>query len=276
MRKLMKRLVKKIPPIKRILDERDALRAEVSYLKGLAGFQQCHICGNYFKFPSMAEVKNLRETVLCVNCGASMRFDDVAQALLKIMGSEAGCLNQAEKELSRLKIYLLESYGPLYNALSRSANLTCSEFWDDVPTGKTKGKVICEDVQRLTFPDRTFDVVISQDIFEHVPDPEAGLGEIYRVLKTGGSYIFTTPYSKSLAQSVSRAYIKDGKINHILPPVYHEDGLRSKGSLVFTDFGADLKEKLTKIGFKVEIYENYKEGYKGGVNQVFVCEKESE
>jgi ubiquinone/menaquinone biosynthesis C-methylase UbiE len=46
------------------------------------------------------------------------------------------------------------------------------------------------DVQELKFKDNTFDTVISTFVFCTVPDPIAGLKEVYRVLKPEGKVIF--------------------------------------------------------------------------------------
>jgi SAM-dependent methyltransferase len=43
------------------------------------------------------------------------------------------------------------------------------------------------------FPDKRFDLVVSNYVVEHVADPGAHLSEIHRVLKDGGSYVFRTP-----------------------------------------------------------------------------------
>ncbi len=46
------------------------------------------------------------------------------------------------------------------------------------------------DIQDLKFKDDTFDTVISTFVFCTVPDPIAGLKEVYRVLKPEGKVIF--------------------------------------------------------------------------------------
>jgi ubiquinone/menaquinone biosynthesis C-methylase UbiE len=46
------------------------------------------------------------------------------------------------------------------------------------------------DVQHLSFADNTFDTVVSTFVFCTVPDPIAGLREVYRVLKPSGKAIF--------------------------------------------------------------------------------------
>jgi SAM-dependent methyltransferase len=45
----------------------------------------------------------------------------------------------------------------------------------------------------LPFPDASFDVVMSFDVFEHIPDSDAHLREVKRVLRPGGAYLIQTP-----------------------------------------------------------------------------------
>jgi SAM-dependent methyltransferase len=45
----------------------------------------------------------------------------------------------------------------------------------------------------LPFTDSSFDVVVSFDVFEHIPDSDAHLLEVRRVLRPGGSYLLQTP-----------------------------------------------------------------------------------
>lgn len=46
---------------------------------------------------------------------------------------------------------------------------------------------------RLPFADASFDVVVSFDVFEHIPDSDAHLAEVRRVLRPGGHYLMQTP-----------------------------------------------------------------------------------
>jgi len=196
----------------------------------------------------------------------------VAKVLLKVIGSGASSILDGLEDLKKFRTYLLESCAAIYNVLSKSENTICSEFWYDVPRGTCVGNIRCEDVQNLTFSDGSFDIVITQDVFEYVPDPESGFREIWRVLKTGGYHIFTVPYSRSLVKSVTRATRKEDSISHILPPVYH--GINDNPNvLVFTDFGLDLPQLLEAIGFEIETYEDEHPDYAGGYNIVFICRK---
>ena len=248
-------------------------KAALEKLLPILDLPQCYICGASYKFPNPDTVTNFRETRLCHNCGGSKRKIDLARVLLKVIGSDASCLSEASDDLQKLKIYLLESRGPIHAVLSSSPNFICSEYWDDMPAGGTRSNARCEDVQNLTFPDASFDIVITQDVFEHIADPEAGFKEVHRVLKPGGYHIFTVPFNRRLAQSVTRARIEGKKTIHMLPAVYHGDALRFGGCLVFTDFGHDLIEMLEKIGFEVETYEDEHPEYINGYNIVFACRK---
>jgi SAM-dependent methyltransferase len=45
----------------------------------------------------------------------------------------------------------------------------------------------------LPFPDASFDLVVSFDVFEHIRDSDAHLREVSRVVKPGGRYLMQTP-----------------------------------------------------------------------------------
>src|SRR5918911_4721286 len=45
----------------------------------------------------------------------------------------------------------------------------------------------------LPFPNASFDIVVSFDVLEHIPDTDAHLAEVSRVLRPGGAYLIQTP-----------------------------------------------------------------------------------
>jgi ubiquinone/menaquinone biosynthesis C-methylase UbiE len=45
----------------------------------------------------------------------------------------------------------------------------------------------------LPFEDNSFDVVMSFDVFEHIPNSDKHLSEVFRVLKQNGHYLLQTP-----------------------------------------------------------------------------------
>lgn len=63
--------------------------------------------------------------------------------------------------------------------------------------------VVGADASRLPFKDRTFEVVITSDVIEHLPDLVQHVQEVARVLVTGGLYLLKTP-NRLLAESFYR------------------------------------------------------------------------
>jgi SAM-dependent methyltransferase len=59
-------------------------------------------------------------------------------------------------------------------------------WYGDLPVHLVQGTT-------LPFPDASFDVVMSFDVFEHIPDTDAHLDEVWRVLRPGGTYVMQTP-----------------------------------------------------------------------------------
>lgn len=50
----------------------------------------------------------------------------------------------------------------------------------------------------MPFENNSFEIVISTEVLEHVPEPEKYLAEVLRVLKPGGFFFFTVPFLMSL------------------------------------------------------------------------------
>jgi ubiquinone/menaquinone biosynthesis C-methylase UbiE len=62
----------------------------------------------------------------------------------------------------------------------------------------TSARAMVVDMQSMPFPDEAFDVVISQETLEHVPDPARALAELVRVTRRRGTLLVTTPNYLSL------------------------------------------------------------------------------
>ena len=52
-----------------------------------------------------------------------------------------------------------------------------SHFWPTVDRGTVFQGIRCEDLTQLTFPDESFDLVVTQDVFEHVLEPGRAFSE---------------------------------------------------------------------------------------------------
>lgn len=104
-----------------------------------------------------------------------------------------------------------------------------------------------EDLEKQTFQDESFDLVISQDVMEHIFDPAKAFSEIARTLKPGGAHIFTVPIiNKDKATEVWAERNEDGTINYLREPEYHGNPVDSKGSLVTIHWGYDICDYILK------------------------------
>jgi SAM-dependent methyltransferase len=56
-----------------------------------------------------------------------------------------------------------------------------------------RAEVRREDCLALSFPDGTFDAVVSMETIEHLPEPDRFLDEVVRVLRPGGLLLLSTP-----------------------------------------------------------------------------------
>lgn len=98
-----------------------------------------------------------------------------------------------------------------------------------------------ENLECQTFEDSEFDLVVTQDVFEHVFNPDLAISEIARTLKPGGAHVATVPLVCKTKPSRRRARLmKDGTITHLLPGHYHENPIDEQGSLVTIDWGFDI------------------------------------
>ena len=118
-----------------------------------------------------------------------------------------------------------------------------SQYIPGTPFGvlDTRFKTRCESLESLTFPDQSFDLLITQDVMEHVMDPDAAFREIARVLRPGGFHIFSVPLVRENEPSRRRARrLPDGTVEHLLTPECHGNPVDNTGSLVTMDWGYDI------------------------------------
>ena len=58
--------------------------------------------------------------------------------------------------------------------------------------------------ESIPYPDTTFDLVFSDNVLEHLPDPEIVFHEVARVLKPGGKFLAKTPNRRHYVSLISR------------------------------------------------------------------------
>ncbi|MEK7991297.1 MAG: class I SAM-dependent methyltransferase [Thiotrichaceae bacterium] len=67
------------------------------------------------------------------------------------------------------------------------------ERWKELAQQQTNLTFINESVEKLSCPDACADVVICNQVYEHVPNPQKLISEIERILKPGGYCYFAGP-----------------------------------------------------------------------------------
>jgi SAM-dependent methyltransferase len=207
----------------------------------------------------------MRETMYCSRCCASLRVRRLGEALVLHYAEEARTVAELvdEEGFRGLEVAEINSTGALHSFLARHPGLQYSEFRVDVPLGAALDGVRNEDVCCLAYPDDSFDVVLTADTLEHVPDYRLALKEIHRILRPGGRHIFTVPAMPSRQETFTRATVDEaGAPVFRAPPQYHGrgSGLLALASpkrpdyLAYHDFGMDLLEELSAVGFRAETH----------------------
>lgn len=176
-------------------------------------------------------------------------------------------------------IYITEQVTPIFKYFSdRYQNITGSEYlgnkikFGEVDPNGIRNETLCN----LKFADESFDIIVSLDVLEHIPDFSSALRECFRVLKPGGRMLLSAPFVASSSHNIIRARLKDGKVEHILPPEYHGDPLSRDGVLCYTHFGWELLDEIREAGFMdayAVCFYSLKFGYLGGEQFLFIARK---
>lgn len=212
---------------------------------------------------------NWREHLRCRSCGLNNRMRASVHLFLELLKPDPDST-----------LYLTEQVTPMFEVLGqRFLRITGSEYLrDGTPGGTVNAQGIRhEDLSSLSFQSDSFDIVLSFDVCEHIPNYRRGFEECFRVLRPWGALFFSVPFLSLEQETLVRAAVEeDGSIRHLQPPEYHGDPCSEKGCLAFYQFGWDLLDLLRKIGFsKVQAYLYWSQrfAYLGRDQIVFVAQK---
>lgn len=186
------------------------------------------------------------ETAVCEECGLNSRM----RALYDFLKTR-GAINVAKKT------YIAEQVTAFYEKMNKILpHLVGSEYVGpehksgDIIAGERDSiPVRHEDLTALSFSAGEFDLAITQDVFEHIPNYRQAFAELVRVLAVGGRLIFTIPFFYDLESTRIRASLGNGGVVHHLPPEIHGNPVSNEGSLCFQNFGWDILSDLRKAGF---------------------------
>nr|WP_294529112.1 class I SAM-dependent methyltransferase [uncultured Rhodopila sp.] len=125
-----------------------------------------------------------------------------------------------------------------------------SEYGYDEAAREALYPIPHQDLTALDLPSGRFDIVTTNEVLEHVPDLDAALREIARVLKPGGLHIGTFPFWFTRETGDVRARLVDGQVLHVQEPEYHGNPVDPDGgSLVFETPGWDILPRARAAGF---------------------------
>ncbi len=178
------------------------------------------------------------------------------------------------------RIYISEQITPMYQYFAqRYSNVSGSEY-----LGKRCAFGACDDrgirnenLAKLTFPDGSFERVISLDCLEHFPDYEQAFRECARILTPKGKMLWLVPFVHAFPANSIRARINSlGEVEHLQKPEYHGDPLTTDGCLCFTHFGWEMLAQVRAAGFSdayAILFWSASFGYLGGEQLMFVAHK---
>jgi SAM-dependent methyltransferase len=225
----------------------------------------CPICEQQVTFNAWSD--HLRDTYLCDHCGTIPRERAIMVAMDKFFPNwrelSVHESSPAQRGVSKKLLKECPGYVPTqYHPSIAEGSIHPVEGWR------------CENLERQTFPDASFDLVITQDVLEHIFNPDAAFREIARTLKPGGAHIATTPMVRGPLPSIVCAEIDvNGVVRHLQPPDYHGNPVDDRGSLVTFWWGYDLAERIDRVApFNTLIWllQDQSRGVDGPLNEVLV------
>lgn len=109
--------------------------------------------------------------------------------------------------------------------------------------------------ESIPYPDEYFDIVVSDNVLEHLENPNEVLLEILRVLKSGGVFLAKTPNKSHYMPLIAR----------LTPTSFHQWFNRRRGrkeddtfpTLYRINSTADVSKYASRLGFEIDRIELY-------------------
>jgi SAM-dependent methyltransferase len=210
--------------------------------------------------PTLADALARKESCECSHCGAKLRGRRLVQVLLGLYpvgAPPAPARSLADwvtrPEIQPLRIAEINLIDGVHEQLVKLPSTISSDYSADPMQESRDPNVRSEDLTHLTYADSTFDLVLTSETLEHVPDLPTALRELRRILVPGGLHIFTVPMLPGVERTFARSVVfPDGTCEDRAPRICHPGG--DVGYPVFTEFGADLAEVVSRAGFAVEVF----------------------
>ncbi len=106
------------------------------------------------------------------------------------------------------------------------------------------------DVGAIPYADKTFDLVVANNVLEHLSDPRVVFAEVVRVLKPDGVFVFKTPNKHHYMPTISRC------TPHSFHQFYNKLRGRQSEDTFPTHYRANTRRDVTNLasqtGFKID------------------------
>ncbi|HRF08160.1 MAG TPA: class I SAM-dependent methyltransferase [Xanthobacteraceae bacterium] len=225
----------------------------------------CPICEARAEFAS--DNVWYRDHLFCSGCGSIPRERALALALTRAFPNWRTCSIHESSPVAR---------GISLKLSRECARYEATQFFPGEKLGSIVEGFRNENLEKQTFADEVFDIVISLDVMEHVNQPELCFKEIERTLKPGGAYIFTAPTYKEKTVSERRALYKDDGIEFLAEAEYHGSPVSDAGALVTFHYGYDLPEIIyqsSKLDVEVLRFNDHYHGIIGEFTETYFARK---
>ena len=197
----------------------------------------CVVCDSHVTF--FSENDWLRDHYLCNNCSSIPR----ERALMY-------CIEKFYPNWRELNIHESSpaNRGASLKLKNNCKNYIGTHYFPNLAIGKTHSTGWRnEDLENQTFPDESFDLVVTQDVMEHIFNPGLAFSEIARTLKKGGAHIFTVPLvNKEKASIINAKKDREGNVIILGNHDYHGNPVDNQGSLVTMYWGYDICDFILK------------------------------
>ncbi len=221
---------------KRFLIKNERLFRKAMYPFYIGSSHQCSVCQKKLR----SFISNQRKEQLCPNCGSLPR--------------DRRLFLEFKKEVFTTQPIKLLDISPsrsLYFQFNKSKNIDYypSDLSDDFMSKYQY------DLTDMPVEDNYFDVIICFHILEHIEKDTLAMKELYRTLKPRGLIFVQTPfksgeiYENSAITNPEDRKVHFGQDDHVR--IYSVDG---------------LKQRLTAVGFKVDVHQYETDEYLGLVN----------
>lgn len=191
----------------------------------------CPCCNKEVNFVSNSTW--YRDNFFCGNCGCIPR----ERALMR-------CIEMFFPDWRSYKIH--ESSPTMWRGPSVRLRDECehyfpSQYWSEKKLGTSTEGIVNIDIEnQKSIRSNSFDLVITQDVFEHLYNPRKAAKEIARTLKKGGAHIFSVPLVNKDRPTEKWSVIKSNKVHFLHEEEYHSNPVDPEGSPVSFHYGYDL------------------------------------